>query len=191
MSFVESLIQWTENTFLPFGGSGLFLISFMESSFFPIPPDLLLIPLVLLHPEMALWYALICTIGSTMGSVLGYKIGRKGGRRILKKLVSKDNIEKIDDSFKRHGVFAVGAAGFSPIPYKIFTIAAGTFKLDLWKVVVVSFFCRGARFFPEAIILMIYGEEILDFLINYFEVFTFSILVIAIIIYWFFKKKSK
>ena len=191
MSFFENLIQWTENTFLPFGGSGLFLIAFMESSFFPVPPDLLLIPLVLLHPEMALWYALICTVGSTAGSILGYQIGRRGGRRVLKKLISENRMEQIDDSFKKHGVFAVGAAGFSPIPYKIFTIAAGTFKLDLWKVVVVSFFCRGARFFPEAIILMIYGDQILDFLINYFEIFTFGVLAVVFAFYWLYKKKKK
>ena len=191
MAIFTSILNWTQETFVPLGGIGLFIIAFMESSFFPVPPDLVLIPLVLLKPGDALWFALITTLGSAFGSILGYYIGKKGGRPILRKLISEMKIAKLDKIFEKHGVFAVGAAAFTPIPYKVFTISAGLFKLSLWKTFVVSFFCRGARFFPEAIILMIYGKQIVAFLTKYFDWISLIILVIAIIFYYYNYKKKK
>lgn len=190
MTLLTGLIEWSRQTFVPFGAMGLFAIAFAESSFFPIPPDVVLIPLVLLKPEYALWYALICTIGSTLGAVFGYYLGKKGGRRVLKKLVCDKTIDKVDDAFKKHGVFAVGVAAFSPIPFKVFAIAAGVFELDLMKTVVVSFICRGARFFSIAIVLMLFGEKIMDYLTNYFELITFIILLVSIVFYWLYRKRK-
>ncbi len=191
MSFFASILNWTQKTFVPLGGIGLFIIAFMESSFFPIPPDLVLIPLVLLKPTDGLWFAFVTTLGSAFGSILGYYIGKKGGRPILRKLISEMKIAKLDKLFEKHGVFAVGAAAFTPIPYKVFTISAGLFKLSLWKTFVVSFFCRGARFFPEAIILMLYGKQIVDFLTNYFDWISLIILLVASVFYYLHHVKKK
>ena len=96
MSFFIALIEWTKIIFLPFGALGLFIIAFMESSFFPIPPDLLLIPMVLVAPELWWFYASICTIGSVAGAAFDYWIGKKGGRPVLRKLVSNKNLDRVD-----------------------------------------------------------------------------------------------
>jgi len=177
MSLVETLIEWSRSTFMPYGEFGLFSIAFMESSFFPIPPDIILIPLCLLNPELALWYALVTTIGSVLGSLLGYQIGVRGGRPILNKIVSKSTIDKVEEYFKKYGVLGIGAAAFSPIPYKIFTITAGVMKFDIKKMLGVSVLGRGGRFFLEAFLIILFGEAIMNFLINYFEIFTFGLLI--------------
>lgn len=188
MSMIENLLNWSRETFLPFGEFGLFLVAFMESSFFPVPPDLILIPLVLLNPQLALWYALVCLAGSVMGAVFGYYIGFRGGRPVLNKLVSESKILHVENYFKKYGVAAVGIAALTPIPYKIFTITAGVMKLDLKKFVLVSILGRGGRFFPLAIVLMLYGESIMGLLIQYFEMFLVAVVIVAVILWMLYKK---
>ena len=89
---INLFIEWTKRTFLPYGELGLFLVAFMESSFFPVPPDLLLIVLGLAAPEKALWFALIATVGSVLGAAFGYFIGRKGGLPLLRKFFKEEKI---------------------------------------------------------------------------------------------------
>jgi len=190
MSFITGLIAWTEKTFLPFGPIGLFIVAFIESSFFPVPPDLILMPLCLISPNLALFYALVATIGSVAGSILGYYIGLKGGKPILNKLVSKRRVEKITNYYNRYGCLTIGIAGLTPIPYKIFTIASGVFKFSLPKLLLVSLFARGARFFLEAFVLMVYGEMILGFLNRYFNILTL-VAGLVLVVSWFLYKRIR
>ena len=88
MSLFDGIIEWTEATFAPLGAWGLFILAFIESSFFPIPPDILLIILSLASPEKALFYALICTIGSVLGGMLGYGVGYVGEKAVLERFFS-------------------------------------------------------------------------------------------------------
>ena len=178
MGIVANLTQWTKDVFAPLGSIGLFILAFMESSFFPIPPDILLIILSLENPELALWFALVCTIGSTLGGMFGYFLGDRIGWPLLHKVASEKNINRVQKICQKYEVAAVWIAGFSPIPYKVFTITAGILKLDFWKFVLASFFSRGPRFFIEAILIMLYGQAILDFIDGYFGWLT---LVVAII----------
>lgn len=188
MSIVENLIEWSKQIFLPYGEFGLFLIAFMESSFFPIPPDIILIPLCLFNPSLALYFALICTIGSIIGAIAGYFIGLKGGRPVLLKIVSDHKVQKVEKYFSKYGAWAVGIAGFSPIPYKIFTITSGIMRLNFPKFLIASFLSRGGRFFLEAIVIMFWGQQLLDFMINYFEIFTIGVIVGIIGLYLVYKK---
>ena len=188
MSIISDLILWTEKTFLPFGELGLFIVAFIESSFFPVPPDLLLIPLTLVNPNFGLIYALIATIGSVIGSIIGYYIGLKGGRHILKKITTEKRIEKVEFYFKKYGDLAIGIAAFTPIPYKIFTISAGVFKHSLTKLLIISFVARGSRFFLEAIFIVFFGEQIILFLENYFSLLTILISLVFLIFYFLYKK---
>lgn len=184
MSFIESMIEWGRQTFLPFGEFGLFVVAFMESSFFPVPPDIILIPLVLFNPSLGLWFAFVATLGSVIGSLLGYYIGKKGGRPLLLKFTSDHKVEKVEKYFKEHGTLAIFIAAFSPIPYKIFTITAGVLRFNIWKMIIVSILGRGGRFFAEAVFLMIWGQQILGFLIDYFEIATLLFVAIVILIYY-------
>ena len=150
------------NYFMEMGEIGLFLLAFMESSFFPIPPDFILIPMCLAKPENALIFATVATIGSALGGVLGYGIGRFGGRPALNFFFKKqqDKILQVEKLYNKYGVWAVGAAAFTPIPYKVFTIASGVFKMNLLGFTIVSIIGRGMRFFIVATALMLFGEKI-------------------------------
>lgn len=179
MTIVESINEWTQSTFLPFGAShptaqlGLFTLSFAESSFFPIPPDILLAIMCLEAAQnsggelafICILFGLIATVGSVMGAILGYWIGLKGGRPMLKKYGGSTG-DKVQQYYDRYGEWGVGIAGFSPIPYKIFTIASGIFNMNLPKMLFVSFIARGARFMGEAVLIMFYGQYMYDLVNN-------------------------
>ncbi|MDY6788584.1 MAG: YqaA family protein, partial [Candidatus Nanohaloarchaea archaeon] len=168
MSMLESATSWTKQFFMSFGWAGLFLLAFVESSFFPIPPDVLLIPMALASPQSALILAAITTLGSVLGAVFGYFLGQKGGRPVLDWLVEDEHVEMVEAYYERHGSWAVGVAGFSPIPYKVFTVASGMMNMDLKSFTAVSVLSRGARFFLEALIIMMWRESIVAFLKTYF-----------------------
>ena len=150
------------NYFMEMGEIGLAILAFMESSFFPIPPDFILIPMCLTEPKNAIIFATIATLGSAIGGVFGYGIGRFGGRPALNFFFKKqqDKILQVEKLYNRYGVWAVGAAAFTPIPYKVFTIASGVFKMNLLGFTIVSIIGRGMRFFIVATALMLFGEKI-------------------------------
>ncbi len=167
---------------MPIGDAGLFILAFLESSVFPVPPDVLLIALALANPALALYYATIATIGSVLGGVAGYYIGLKGGRRVARRIFSEHMLERADDYFKEYGVWAVLIAAFSPIPYKVFTIASGIFRLNLRGFIVASMIGRGARFYAEAVLIMLWGEQILSFIDENLELVSI-VVALAIIAY--------
>lgn len=166
----------------------LFLLAFAESSFFPLPPDILLIAMSLNAPDQALFYALICTVGSSAGGVFGYFIGQKGGRPLLDRFVSAGKIRMVHDYFEKYEAWAIGIAGFTPIPYKIFTLSAGVFSIDFLKFVLVSFISRGARFFLVAGMIVLFGEYITGFIEKYFNLL--SILFIILLVGGFYAVKK-
>jgi undecaprenyl-diphosphatase len=162
MESLHHFIDVSKEFFLDLGPLGLFLLALIESSVFIVPPDTLLILLVLSTPSAGLFLALICTVGSTLGGILGYGIGYYGGRPVLGMIISDEKLEKVSNLYDKYGVWAVAIAGFSPLPYKVFTISSGLFKLNLVVFTIASFLSRGARFFLVAIFLMIFGKSILD-----------------------------
>lgn len=188
MGLVENLLAWAKEVFVPYGEIGLFIVAFVESSVFPIPPDIVLISLGLINPNLSLLYALISTIGSVLGGVAGYYIGLKGGRRVAERLFSKKVLDKVDNYFKEYGSWAVLIAAFSPIPYKVFTITSGIAKLNLKKFIIASIIGRGARFVSEGITIMFFGKELLDFALANFELLSI-IISVAIIIFIIIRKK--
>ena len=129
-----SWVEWTKEVFAPMGAWGLFVLSFIEASFFPVPIETLLFILCLASPENSLWYASIATVGSTLGGVSGYYIGYVGKMAILEKLFRKDKIEKAHNLFNKYGWLTVFIGGFTPLPYKLVTIASGVFYIDLKKL---------------------------------------------------------
>jgi len=153
----------------------------MESFFLPIPPDIILIPLVLAAPELGLFYAFICLIGSLLGATAGYYIGKRGGRPLLNKFVPEAKILKVDGYFKKYGEMAVGIAALTPIPFMIFTVSSGVMKMDLKKVLFASLIGRAGRFIPTTLVLMYFGEPITIFLNQYVAIITISVAVVVII----------
>jgi membrane protein YqaA with SNARE-associated domain len=175
--WVAWVISWA---YTPYGGVALFLNAVAESSFFPLPPDVLLIALSILRPPLSFVYAAICSVGSVLGGVLGYFLGLKGGRPLLRRLISEERIRFVERYYQRYDVWAVGIAGFTPIPYKVFTISAGAFDLDLKRFILVSLVSRSARFFLVGLVIFFLGETAKFYITKYID--TFSIAFVALLI---------
>ena len=175
------VIGWSNS---PYGALALFLLAFAESSFFPIPPDVLLIALAIGAPRKWLKYAAVCTLGSVLGGVFGHFIGRvffeTVGLPILHFYGAMDKFEMVRGMYLRYDVWFVGVAGFTPIPYKVFTIAAGTFGMNIWSFVLASALSRGARFFLVAGLIRIFGPRITSFIDKYFNLLSILFVVIFV-----------
>lgn len=190
MALVNNLITWTTNTFAPLGSIGLFILAFIESSFFPVPPDVLLIILSLSNPELSLWYALVCTVGSVLGGLFGYSIGVVGKKAILERMFSQEKIDGVHNYFHKYDAWAIFIAAFTPIPYKVFTIAAGVFRIELVRFTVASLIGRGLRFFIIATMIMLYGKPIVDFIDQYLGIMTVVFTIIIILVGFFLKRRN-
>ncbi|WP_299005662.1 YqaA family protein [uncultured Caulobacter sp.] len=142
----------------------LFAVSFAESSFFPIPPDVMLAPMCLAKPEKAWRYALICTIASVLGGVLGYAIGyflRDFGLWIMAATGHSGGLEQFQCWYGKYGVWVILAKGLTPIPYKLVTIASGLAAFSFPMFIAASALTRGARFFLVAFIVKKFGPALL------------------------------
>ncbi len=168
----------------PEGERALFFIAFAEASFFPVPPDMLLIPLALGAPGKALRFAAVCTVGSLLGAMLGYLLGLQFyevlGRRIIEFYGVQDGYQQARTLYQNWDAIAVAVAGFTPIPYKVFTIAAGVFHINFLTFLLASLLSRGARFFLVGGLILWFGPEIKRFMDRYFNLLTVVFVVLLI-----------
>lgn len=143
-------------------------VSFIESSLFPIPPDVLLIPMVLAKRERAWRIAAICTIASVLGGLAGYLVGyalwEQVGRPIVEFYGYMEKFGAFQARYEEWGAWIVAFFGLTPFPYKVITIASGVVSLDLWTFVLASVISRGMRFFLVAALLWKFGEPIREFI---------------------------
>lgn len=188
-SLYQRAMQWSRHRHAPWYLGGM---SFAESSFFPIPPDVMLAPMSLANPSRAWRFALITTLASVAGGLLGYLMGHYGFDAIepwLRTTQYWASYEVAVDWFGRWGFWAVFIAGFSPIPYKVFTIAAGALSMALLPFTLASLIGRGARFFLVAG-LMAWGgarmEAVLHRYVDRLGWATVALVVIGVAVYqWF------
>ncbi|CAG35003.1 conserved hypothetical protein [Desulfotalea psychrophila LSv54] len=172
----------------PYGIWALFAIAFVESSVFPIPPDVFLIALCIAVPAKSFRYAAVCTLGSVLGGMFGYGLGfwfmDSLGQGIMNMYNLADKYEIVRQVYDKYGVLAVGTAGFTPLPYKLFTLSAGFFQLNFPAFVLVSIVSRAARFFLVAAFVWKFGASIKHLISRYFNII--SIVFMAILIGSFF-----
>jgi len=139
-------------------------VSFAESSFFPVPPDIMLVPMALARPQRAWVYAAVCTVASVAGGVLGYAIGSllydSVGQWLIGLYGYGDKVDAFRASYAHYGAWIILLKGLTPIPYKIVTITSGFAGYDIWLFILLSLITRGARFFITAVLLNHYGETI-------------------------------
>lgn len=156
----------------------LFLIAFAESSFFPIPPDVLLIAMVLAGREKWRRYFFICLIGSVLGGALGYLIGLGVWEAVkpffLNHIFSEAAFNRVREIYRQYDFWAVFAAAFTPIPYKVFTITAGVAQIDFPRFMAASLVGRGGRFILVAYLLHRFGAPIRSFIERYFNLLTIA-----------------
>ncbi|HJQ58336.1 MAG TPA: YqaA family protein [Vineibacter sp.] len=156
-------------------------VSFMESSFFPIPPDVMLVPMVLANRAKAFRIALVCTVTSVLGGLLGYAIGYYLFETVGAWVVRVYALESARDSFvagfERYGTWIILIKGLTPIPYKLVTIASGAAQFDLFTFIWASILTRGARFFLIAALLWKFGEPVRAFIEKHLTILTWLFLV--------------
>ena len=185
MNFLKNIYIWT----LKKAGHKnakwyLSLISFAESSFFPIPPDILLIPMALASKTKALFYAFICTLSSVLGGMFGYAIGyfffNSIGLYIVEFYHLENSFSIFENYYKEFGILIVLGAGITPFPYKFITIASGVFGLNIYLFVIVSIIGRGLRFYLIAILLYFFGEKIKLFIDKYFNILSITFFILLV-----------
>lgn len=162
---IRKMYYWTLHwAATPYAVPMLALLAFAESSFFPIPPDVLLIALCFATPKKWLRFALICTVGSVVGGALGYYIGYGAWETIGKPIVDAYHgqpvMDKVQGWYNEYGFFGVLIAAITPIPYKVFTIASGVFQFDFLQFMAASVLGRGFRFFLVAGLIGLLGERV-------------------------------
>lgn len=184
------VLSWSNSRY---GSFALFLFAFTESIFFPIPPDVLLIALALGSAALSFKFALICTIGSVTGAIVGYTIGNyawinANGEFTAFANFFFNNIPGFTHSlyndlkalFNAWDFWLVFTAGFTPIPYKVFTITSGVFDVNFFMFVLASVISRGARFFLIAFLIWKYGNTIKTFIEKYFNLLAIGFTVLLI-----------
>jgi membrane protein YqaA with SNARE-associated domain len=175
----------------PYALPALCAISFVESSFFPIPPDILLIAMTVAVPALWWRYSLFCSFASVLGGVFGYFIGYQFmdlvGQRIVDFYHLQETFDKIGGLYNEHQGWAVAAAGFTPLPYKIFTLAAGTFKIDLTTFILASAISRSARFFLVGFLIYKFGPPIKALIEKYFNLFSIVFFILLVLGYYLLK----
>jgi membrane protein YqaA with SNARE-associated domain len=177
------VLSWADSRY---GVPALFVLAFLESSFFPIPPDVLLIALCMGTPKRSLAFAFWCSLASVLGGVVGYYIGfafyEELGRRIIDALQYQEAFAKVGELYGDNAFLSILTAAFTPIPYKVFTIAAGVFheKVSLSTLVGASIIGRSGRFFLVAGAIYYFGPSVKRLLDKYLEVVTIAFTILLI-----------
>lgn len=174
-------IRWARTKYAK---ASLFIIAFAESSFFPVPPDVLLIAMTVAHRYKWWLYALIATAGSVFGALFGYYIGYALFEGIGKPIVDfyqlDSHFQFVGQRYSENAFLAIFTAAFTPIPFKVFTLAAGAFKVSLIDLILASLFGRAARFFAVAFALRLFGKRVEDTIEKYFNILSIAFIVLLI-----------
>ena len=175
------VLSWANSRF---GTVALSVLSFSESSFFPIPPDVLQIALSMERPKRSYFYALVSAIASVAGALFGWYIGFALWTWLepvfVPHIISQANIEKVELAFEQWGFWALFAAAFTPIPFKVFTITAGMMRMNVPVFFIASLIGRSARFFLVATLLYFFGPSVKGWIDRWFGLLTFAFLVLLI-----------
>ena len=175
------VLHWAET---PYGIWALFFLAFAESSFFPIPPDVLLIALAISIPNKSFRFALVCSVGSVMGGAFGYFLGLQFmefiGQPIIAFYGAHDKFDYMQQLYNKYDAWAVAVAGFTPIPYKVFTIAAGACEINFSIFILASLLSRSARFFIIGGLIFAFGAPIKTFIDRYFNILAIAFMILLI-----------
>jgi membrane protein YqaA with SNARE-associated domain len=173
------VLHWAET---PYSVPALVILSFTESSFFPVPPDVLLIAMCLAVPKRGLWFAAVCTVASVVGGAFGYLIGWVLWEQVsgffFNYVFSERLFNAVAEQYNQNAFWAVFTAGLTPIPYKVFTVAGGVFEIDFREFIFASVLGRSARFFAVAGLIRVFGPPIRVFIDRYFNLLSIAFVVL-------------
>jgi membrane protein YqaA with SNARE-associated domain len=182
---IRRLYDWTTGwAERPGGAWALFGIAFIESSFFPVPPDVLLLALCVGAPRKSFKFAAICSVGSVLGGMAGYAIGYGAWHAVrgwfIPFVFSQEVFDKVQQLYQGNAFLAILTAAFTPIPYKVFTIAAGVFEVNFFTLVLASVVGRSARFFMVGGVIFFCGAKVKELIEKYFDWFAWALLALGI-----------
>jgi membrane protein YqaA with SNARE-associated domain len=176
------VLSWADTSF---GTPALFVLAFIESSFFPIPPDVLQIALSAGRPLRSFWYATVVLVGSILGALLGYYIGYVLWVNVkdffFMYIINEGFFNVVSEKYNDNAFWSIFTAAFTPVPYKIFTIAAGACQLSIITLIIASIIGRGMRFYLVATLMFIFGASVRSWIEVHFNKLTiiFTILLIG------------
>ena len=183
---MHRVVDWVKAFALTLGGSGLFIIAFLDSSLlsFPEVVDLLLMGLVIQHKERVLYYALLSTLGSIAGCFVLYVIARKGGEAFLRRRFAGHHIDRALRLFQKYGLLAVAIPSIlpPPVPFKIFVFAAGVARVPPLEFLAAVAIGRGVRYFGEAFLALWYGEPAIAFLKEHARSVAFALAAVVLVV---------
>jgi membrane protein YqaA with SNARE-associated domain len=189
---LSQLLQWVEAfAATSYGGWALFGLAFLESSIFPVPPDVLLIALCLGRPDLSFWFAAICAVGSVLGGIAGYALGYFGGRPLLLKMFDAEKVQAVQRYYDKYNAWATGIAGLTPLPYKLFTISGGAFAINFKVFLIASAISRTARFMMVAGLIYVLGDTAKTFIEEYLNVLTIAFVVLLVLGFWFIGRSAR
>lgn len=186
-SLYDKTMQWSQHHLAPFW---LAFVSFIEAIFFPIPPDVMLIPMAMAKPQKAVRFAIITGIASVLGGIIGYSLGYFAVDFVthyVEVFGYLDKWQHVVSWFDKWGVLIVFVAGFSPIPYKVFTLCAGVMQMAFWPFLLAATVSRMARFLLVAKLAAWGGEKFAAKLRKSIEIIGWSVVLLAVIIYFIFR----
>jgi membrane protein YqaA with SNARE-associated domain len=179
------MLHWVEAfAATAYGGWALFGLAFLESSIFPVPPDVLLIALCLGRPDLSFWFAAVCAVGSVLGGAAGYALGYFGGRPLLLKMFDTKKVEAVQRYYDKYNAWATGIAGLTPLPYKLFTISGGAFAINFKVFMIASVISRTTRFMGVAALIYFLGETAKTFIEKYLNVLSIAFVILLILGFW-------
>lgn len=185
----EWVLGWSDKK----GGTyTLSVISFIEASFFPIPPDPLLLALCLGKHKRSIYFGLICSLFSVLGAILGYYIGWGVWELVdgffLDHIIKAEAFEYVKERYSQNAFLAILGAAFTPIPFKVFTVSAGVFKINLAVFIVACAIGRSARFMLIAVLVYFYGARIKSFIDRYFNILAVLFFILLVVGFYVVKK---
>ncbi len=177
----DKVIKWADS---PYSEWALFFNAFAESSFFPVPPDILMMAMEVAEPKKSFRFALITSIGSILGGIAGYGIGYFFFNSIGKPLIEfyklAKQFETVGGLYSKYSAWIVGIAGFTPIPYKLITITSGFWKINFGIFLIASGFSRSARFFLVSTLFYFFGPGIKRFIDKYFNLLSIIFMILLV-----------
>jgi membrane protein YqaA with SNARE-associated domain len=186
LKFWTGLRDWTLKwSHSPHMAAGLFFIALVEAVFFPIPPDVLLIAILLINVERWWFYAAVTAAGSVVGSILAYAIGygfyETVGIKIVQFYGIQELVQRIGLQFQGHAFLAVLASALTPIPFKVVNLAAGLFHISIWALIAAAVVGRTIRYFAVAYIIKYFGKTLNNFVYKYFNILTVIFFVVLLL----------
>jgi len=176
---IQTIGSWLNEVFVPYGGWGLLVLSFVDSSFLPLPQmiDLLLIALCIAKPEGLLFYGFMATLGQVIGSAVFYFICKKGGETVLKKKLSEGKIARAKIMFEKYDMVAIIMAALLPAPFsfKAFVLPAGAFQLKFTRFCIATFIGKAIRFYSEGLLAVFLGKKVIDIMKEQYPVVVFGL----------------